>query len=88
MKNYFEEYKKWCESPEFDEETKRELLEIKNDEKEINEDETDNNNKPLLKSKKKQLFKEFKDEENQEGNKEEIKVEKEDKALESITINI
>ena len=35
MKNYFEEYKKWCESPEFDEETKRELLEIKNDEKEI-----------------------------------------------------
>ena len=35
MKNYFEEYKKWCESPEFDEETKRELLGIKADEKEI-----------------------------------------------------
>ncbi len=33
--NYLEEYKKWCESPEFDEETKNELLEIKNDEKEI-----------------------------------------------------
>lgn len=35
MKNYIEEYKKWCESPEFDEETKRELLGIKADEKEI-----------------------------------------------------
>ena len=35
MKNYFEEYKKWCESPDFDEETKKELLEIKDDEKEI-----------------------------------------------------
>ena len=33
--NYIEEYKKWCESPEFDEETKNELLAIKNDEKEI-----------------------------------------------------
>ena len=33
--NYLEEYKKWCEGPEFDEETKNELLEIKNDEKEI-----------------------------------------------------
>ncbi len=33
--NYLEEYKKWCESPEFDEETKRELQAIKNDEKEI-----------------------------------------------------
>ena len=33
--NYMEEYKKWCESPEFDEETKKELLEIKDDEKEI-----------------------------------------------------
>ena len=32
---YLEEYKKWCESPEFDEQTKKELLEIKNDEKEI-----------------------------------------------------
>ena len=32
--NYIEEYKKWCESPEFDE-TKKELLKIKNDEKEI-----------------------------------------------------
>lgn len=35
MKNYLEEYKKWCESPDFDEETKRELLGIKDDEKEI-----------------------------------------------------
>lgn len=33
--NYLEEYKKWCESPEFDEKTKRELLEIKDNEKEI-----------------------------------------------------
>lgn len=33
--NYKEEYKKWCESPEFDEETKKELLLIKDDEKEI-----------------------------------------------------
>ena len=33
--NYLEEYKKWCESPEFDEETKKELLSIKDDEKEI-----------------------------------------------------
>ena len=33
--NYLEEYKKWCESPEFDEETKKELQSIKNDEKEI-----------------------------------------------------
>ena len=33
--NYLEEYKKWCESPEFDEETKKELLEIKGNEKEI-----------------------------------------------------
>ncbi len=33
--NYLEEYKKWCESPEFDEETKKELLEIQKDEKEI-----------------------------------------------------
>ena len=33
--DYMEEYKKWCESPEFDEETKKELLAIKNDEKEI-----------------------------------------------------
>ena len=33
--NYLEEYKKWCESPEFDEQTKKELLEIQNDEKEI-----------------------------------------------------
>ena len=27
--NYLEEYKKWCESDEFDEETKKELLDIK-----------------------------------------------------------
>ena len=33
--NYLEEYKKWCESPEFDEETKKELLEIKGNEEEI-----------------------------------------------------
>ena len=33
--NYLEEYQKWCESPEFDEDTKKELLAIKEDEKEI-----------------------------------------------------
>ena len=33
--NYMDEYKKWCEGSEFDEETKRELLSIKDDEKEI-----------------------------------------------------
>ena len=33
--NYLEEYKRWCEDPAFDEETKKELLSIKNDEKEI-----------------------------------------------------
>ena len=33
--DYMKEYQKWCESPEFDEETKKELLEIKDDEKEI-----------------------------------------------------
>ena len=33
--NYLEEYKRWCESPEFDEETKKELLEIKENEAEI-----------------------------------------------------
>ena len=32
---YQEEYKKWCESPIFDEETKKELQAIKNNEKEI-----------------------------------------------------
>ena len=32
---YLEEYKRWCEGKEFDEETKKELLEIKDDEKEI-----------------------------------------------------
>jgi len=35
MKKYLEEYQKWCKSPDFDEETKKELLEIKDDEKEI-----------------------------------------------------
>ena len=35
MKNYLKEYKKWCESPDFDEETKKELSEIKDNEKEI-----------------------------------------------------
>ncbi len=33
--HYLEEYKRWCESPEFDEETKKELLAIKDDVKEI-----------------------------------------------------
>ena len=33
--SYMEEYKKRCERPEFDEETKKELLSIKDDEKEI-----------------------------------------------------
>ena len=33
--NYLEVYKKWCESPEFDEETKKELLSIKDDKNEI-----------------------------------------------------
>lgn len=32
---YLEEYKRWCEGKEFDEETKKELLELKDDEKEI-----------------------------------------------------
>lgn len=35
MVSYLEEYRRWCESDEFDEETKRELLEIKDDDKEI-----------------------------------------------------
>jgi phosphoglucomutase len=33
--NYLEEYKKWCEDSAFDEETKKELLEIKGNEEEI-----------------------------------------------------
>ena len=33
--NYLEEYQKWCESDEFDEETKKELLEIKDNPEEI-----------------------------------------------------
>ncbi len=33
--NYKEEYQRWCEDPSFDEETKKELLSIKNDEEEI-----------------------------------------------------
>ncbi len=33
--DYLKEYQKWCESSEFDEETRKELLEIKDDEKEI-----------------------------------------------------
>ena len=33
--NYLEEYKKWCEDPSFDEETKEELLSIKDNEEEI-----------------------------------------------------
>ena len=35
MKEYLKEYQRWCESNEFDEETKKELIEIKGDEKEI-----------------------------------------------------
>ena len=35
MINYLEEYKKWCESSDFDDNTKKELLEIRDDEKEI-----------------------------------------------------
>ena len=33
--NYLEEYEKWCNNPIFDEETKKELLSIKNDDEEI-----------------------------------------------------
>ena len=33
--NYLDEYKKWCESDEFDAETKKELETIKGKEKEI-----------------------------------------------------
>ena len=33
--NYMEEYRRWCESEEFDEETKKELLEIKDNKEEI-----------------------------------------------------
>ena len=33
--DYMKEYRKWCESPEFDEETKKELLAIRDNEKEI-----------------------------------------------------
>lgn len=33
--DYKEEYKKWCEDPSFDEETKKELISIKDDEEEI-----------------------------------------------------
>ena len=33
--NYLEEYKRWCESSEFDEDTKKELLKIKDDNAEI-----------------------------------------------------
>ena len=35
MENYMEKYKEWCESPDFDEETKKELLAIKDDKEEI-----------------------------------------------------
>ena len=35
MKEYLKEYQRWCESSEFDEETKKELIQIKDDEKEI-----------------------------------------------------
>ena len=33
--NYKDEYEKWCEDPSFDEETKKELISIKDDEEEI-----------------------------------------------------
>ena len=33
--NYLEEYKKWCEDSSFDEETRKELMSIKDDEREI-----------------------------------------------------
>ena len=33
--NYLDEYKKWCKSDEFDEETKKELKEIKDNPEEI-----------------------------------------------------
>ena len=33
--DYLKEYEKWCNSEEFDEETRKELLNIKDDEKEI-----------------------------------------------------
>ena len=33
--NYKEEYQKWCEDPSFDEETRKELINIKDDEEEI-----------------------------------------------------
>ena len=35
--NYLEEYKKWCESDEFDQETKNELLKIKDNKEEIDD---------------------------------------------------
>ena len=35
MENYMEKYKEWCESPDFDEKTKKELLEIKDNKEEI-----------------------------------------------------
>mgnify|MGYP004498021943 FL=1 len=35
MKDYMKEYKRWCESDEFDEETKKELLSIMGDKEEI-----------------------------------------------------
>ena len=35
--NYLDEYKKWCESDEFDKETKEELLKIKDNQAEIDD---------------------------------------------------
>ena len=35
MKDYMKEYKRWCESAEFDEETKSELISIMGDEKKL-----------------------------------------------------
>ena len=35
--DYLEKYEEWCKNPVFDEETKKELLSIKGDDKEIKE---------------------------------------------------
>ena len=34
--DYLKEYERWCTEPAFDEETKKELLEIKGNDEEIN----------------------------------------------------
>ena len=45
--NYLEEYKKWCESTEFDEETKKELNKLKEEVKSLNEKLTELTDKEL-----------------------------------------